>query len=76
MDEATQRVANIWRFWGPIKGTRHPQASSLSPNQEISFTPLCVGWHLAIQVFPPRIIQKGCMKPPGLDLIWGALAPI
>jgi hypothetical protein len=44
-DEVTQRVANNWRIQSPIKGTRHPQALYLSPDQEISFTPLHVGWH-------------------------------
>jgi hypothetical protein len=29
----------------PIKGTQHPQASYLSPDQKVSFTPLRVGWH-------------------------------
>jgi hypothetical protein len=31
--------------------TRHPQASSLSLDQEVSFTPLHVGWHRVAQVF-------------------------
>jgi hypothetical protein len=35
----------------PIKGTCPPQASYLSLDPEVSFMPLCVGWHLAIRVF-------------------------
>jgi hypothetical protein len=42
-DEATQRVAIIWRIQGPIEGTRHAQASYLSLDQEVSFTLLRVG---------------------------------
>jgi hypothetical protein len=41
--EATQRVANNWCIQSPIKGTQHPQASYLCPDQEVSFRPLCVG---------------------------------
>jgi hypothetical protein len=37
---------------GPIMGIWHPSALYLSPGQEVSFTPLRVGWHLAIQVLP------------------------
>jgi hypothetical protein len=42
-DEVTQRVASSWHIRGPIEGTRHPQASYLSPDWEVSFMPLCVG---------------------------------
>jgi hypothetical protein len=40
-DEATQRVANILVHPTPNRGTRHPQASYLSLDWEVSFTPLC-----------------------------------
>jgi hypothetical protein len=70
-DNATQRVASIWHIWGPIKESRHPQALYLSPTREVSFTPLRVGWHLAIQVFPPGITRERCLKPLGPDLIRG-----
>jgi hypothetical protein len=43
--------ASSWHIRSPIKGTRHLQASYLSPDQEVSFTPLRVGWHRAVQVF-------------------------
>jgi hypothetical protein len=33
--------------------------------------PLCVGWHRAVQVFPPWITQERWLKPPGLDLTGG-----
>jgi hypothetical protein len=42
-DEVTQGVANSWHIWSPIEGTQHPQASYLSPDQDVSFTPLRVG---------------------------------
>jgi hypothetical protein len=54
-DKATQRVASSWRIWSPIKGTHHPQASYMSLDREVSFTSLYVGWHRAVQVFPPGI---------------------
>jgi hypothetical protein len=65
-DEATQRVANIWHIRGSIERTRDPQASYLSPDRVVSFTPLYVGWHLAIRVFPSGITREGHLKPPGL----------
>jgi hypothetical protein len=39
-DEVTQGVATSWHIRSPIEGTRHPQASYLSLDQEVSFTPL------------------------------------
>jgi hypothetical protein len=50
-DEATQEVASSWRIQSPIEGTRHPQASYLSPDREVSFMPLHVGCHRVIWVF-------------------------
>jgi hypothetical protein len=70
-DEVTQRVASIWRIQGSIEGTQHSQASYLSPDREVSFTPLYVGWHLAIQIFPSGITQERRLKPPGSYLIGG-----
>jgi hypothetical protein len=64
-------VASSWNTWGPIEGSQHPQASYLSPGQEVSFTFLCVGWYLAIQVLPIRITQERHLKLPSLDLIGG-----
>jgi hypothetical protein len=39
-DEATQRVVAIWHIRSPIKGTWRPQASYLSLDWRVSFTPL------------------------------------
>jgi hypothetical protein len=58
-------------FWAPIKGTLHPQALYLSPGYEVSFTPLCVDWHLAVWVFLIGIIRESRLKPPGQDLTGG-----
>jgi hypothetical protein len=63
-DEATQRVANSWHTWGIIEGTWYPQALYLSPNWEVSFMPLRVGWHLAVLVSPLGITWGNRMKPP------------
>jgi hypothetical protein len=38
--------------------------------------PLCVGWHLAVRVFSSGITQERRLKPPDLDLIGRALAPV
>jgi hypothetical protein len=57
-DEATQGVASGWHIRSPIEGTGHPQASYLSPHREVSFMPLCVGWHRAIWVFPLGLPRK------------------
>jgi hypothetical protein len=70
-DKVTQRVASSWHIRDPIEGTRHPQGSYLSLDQEVSFMPLYVGWHLVIRVFPPGITQKSLLKPPGQDLMGG-----
>jgi hypothetical protein len=67
-DKATQMVANIWHTQGTIDGTQHPQALYLSPGQEVSFTPLRVGWHLAIRVLPIGITWECRLKPPSPDL--------
>jgi hypothetical protein len=50
-DKETQVVAGSWHIWSPIEGTQHPQASYLSHDRELSFTPLHVGWHRAVRVF-------------------------
>jgi hypothetical protein len=70
-DKATHGVANSWRFPRPIKGARHSQALYLTPSWEVSFMPLCVGWHLAVRVFPPGITWERHLKPPDPDLIGG-----
>jgi hypothetical protein len=44
-DEAIQRVASNWYFLGPHRGDLVPSASYLSPDQEVFFMPLQVGWH-------------------------------
>jgi hypothetical protein len=67
----TQRVASKWRTQDPIMGTRHPQALYLSLGQEVSFTPLRVGWHLDDRVLPIGITRERRMKPRGPDLTWG-----
>jgi hypothetical protein len=51
--------------------THHPQASFLSPDREVSFTPHHVARHRAVRVFPPGITRERCVKPPGLDLTGG-----
>jgi hypothetical protein len=33
--------------------------------------PLCVGWHLTIQIFPSGITRESRLKPLDLDLIGG-----
>jgi hypothetical protein len=38
-----QTVASNWRAWDPIEGPQRPQASYLSTDWEVSFTPLHVG---------------------------------
>jgi hypothetical protein len=43
----------------------------MSPGWEVSFTPLLVGWHLAVRVFPLGITQDSRLKPPGPDLMGG-----
>jgi hypothetical protein len=70
-DEVTQRVDRSWHIQSPIEGTQHSQASYLSLNWEVSFTPLHVGWHRVIRVFPSGITQERRMKPPSLDLTGG-----
>jgi hypothetical protein len=40
-DKATHGVATSWHIQGPIEGIRCPQASYLSLDREVSFTPLC-----------------------------------
>jgi hypothetical protein len=75
-DEVTQGVASSWCTQSPIEGTRHPQASYLSLDREVSFTPLHVGWHQAVRVNPPGITWERRLKPPGPDLIGVALAPV
>jgi hypothetical protein len=42
-DEVTQRMPSNWRIRSPIRGTRHTQASCLSLDRQVSFTPLRVG---------------------------------
>jgi hypothetical protein len=59
----------------PIEGTRNPQASHLSSNQEVSFMPLRVGWHQAIQFFSPGITRERRLKPPCPDLTGGDISP-
>jgi hypothetical protein len=54
-----------------VEGTREPQALYLSFDREVSFTALHVGRHLAVQIFQIRVTQERCLKPPGLDSIWG-----
>jgi hypothetical protein len=39
-DEATQGVATTWNLWSPIEETWYPQASYLSLDREVSFTPI------------------------------------
>jgi hypothetical protein len=41
-DEARQRVATSWHIRSSIEGTQLCQASYLSLDREISFTPLCL----------------------------------
>jgi hypothetical protein len=74
----TQGVARSWHFsgGGGIDWTQCPQALYLSLGQEISFTPLCVGWHLAVWVFSLGITQEKRLKTPGPDLIGeGGISP-
>jgi hypothetical protein len=63
----TQRVASKWRIQSPIEESRHPQISYLSLDREVSFMPLCVGWHQAILVFPPGITRERRLKPLGME---------
>jgi hypothetical protein len=70
-DEGTQRVAINWCIWSPIEGNRHTEASYLSHDREVSFTPLHVGWHQVVRVFPQGITPERRLKPPGPDLTGG-----
>ncbi len=45
------RAIVSWRIRRDIEGTRHPQASYLSSDQDVSLMPLHVGWHRVVQVF-------------------------
>jgi hypothetical protein len=72
-EKLTQRLGSSWHFLGPIEGIQHPQALYLSLGQEVSFTPLCVGWHLTIRVFQIGITRESRLKPPGQDLPKGHL---
>jgi hypothetical protein len=55
----------------PTEGAQYPQALYLSPAREVSFTPLCVGWYLAILVFPIGITRQHRLKPHDSNLIGG-----
>jgi hypothetical protein len=68
-------VASIWRIRSTFEGTRHPRASYLSQDWEVSFTPIHVGWHLAVRVFLPMITQERRLKPHSPDLIGGGISP-
>jgi hypothetical protein len=60
-DEATQGVASNWRIRSPIEGTRHPPASYLSTDREVSFRPLM--WaSIEPSKFSTRITQERCVK--------------
>jgi hypothetical protein len=37
---------------------------------------LRVGWHLAVRVLPIGTTRERRMKPLGLNLYWGASAPV
>jgi hypothetical protein len=43
--EQPEQGTSSWRIRSHIEGTHHPQASYLSPDQDVSFMPLRVGWH-------------------------------
>jgi hypothetical protein len=78
-DEQIQGVTSSWHIWDPSKGTRHPQASylSLSPDREVSFTPLHVVWHRAVRVFRYDYPEKTRETTwPEFCLGGGALAPV
>jgi hypothetical protein len=77
-NKARQRVASSWHTRDPIEGAQHPQALYLCPGREDSFTPLRVGWYLAVRVLLIGIILERRMKPPSLDLYrgGGASAPV
>jgi hypothetical protein len=47
-DKMTQMMASSYQ--DPTKGTQNPQALYLSLDQEVSFTPIHVGWHLVVRV--------------------------
>jgi hypothetical protein len=69
-------VASSWHTRGPIEGTRHPHALYLSPAQEVSFTPLRVGWYLVVRVFPIGNTREHRLKSLGSDLPTTAYAPV
>jgi hypothetical protein len=48
----------------------------MNPDYEVSFTPLCVGWHRAVRVLLLGITRERRLKPPGPDLIGGGSAPV
>jgi hypothetical protein len=47
----------------------------LSPGREIFFTPLYVGWHLALRVLSIGIKLERRIKPADLDLTGGGIHP-
>jgi hypothetical protein len=73
--EVTQRVASSWRIRRPIEGTRYPQASYLSPDQEVSFKPFM--WSsIKSSRFSAGIAWERLTKPSGPDLIGaGGICP-
>jgi hypothetical protein len=71
-DEATQRVASSWRARGPIKGTRHFQASYLSGG--FFHTPLC-GLASSRSGFSDMNYLGKSLETTWPGFAWGSLAP-
>jgi hypothetical protein len=77
-ERGMKRLASNWLIRSPIEGTQHPQASYLSSDQEVSFTPLRVGWRRVIRVFPTRDYPEKMLETTRFifDGGRGALAPV
>jgi hypothetical protein len=66
-----KQLASNWLIRSPIEGTRYPQASYLRSDQEVSFTPLCVGQRRAIRVFPARDYPEKMLETTWFRFDWG-----
>jgi hypothetical protein len=63
--ESKQMVTSNWHTRAPLRGPDILKCCwYLSPDRDVFFMPVRVGWHLAVRVFPPRITRESHVKPP------------